>query len=166
MNNNFTELTQSYLGICNILEHKIELIKKDSIFANDIIKCQFTINDLIIQLQNIKFKIDTIVFETENETEDNNQPSETDKFVDKTIKDMLPVIMLHMLKNDPNSIINKPTTQFSEQPITQPIAKEKNNTTLNADTISKMLSLANTLMNLPNTPILNETVSNSIDDVD
>lgn len=169
MNNDFTELTQSYLGISNLLEHKIELIKKDPVLANEVIKCQATINDLIIQFQNIKFKIETI----EPETEENNQPSETDKFINKTIQDMLPIIMLHMMNTDPNSILNKPTMQSDTQ--------TKNNTTLNANTISKMLSLATTLMNLPTTPTTttttsnitvitsemgSNTVSNSVDDVD
>jgi hypothetical protein len=73
--------------------------------------------------------------------------------------------MLHMMNTDPNSILNKPTMQSDTQ--------TKNNTTLNANTISKMLSLATTLMNLPTTPTTantsemgSNTVSNSVDDVD
>ena len=165
MNNDFTELTQSYLSICNILEPNIELIKKDPVFSNEIIKCQATINDLIIQIQNINFKIQTLQHDTENEHEheDINKPTETDKIVDKTIQDMLPLFMLHMMNNDPNSIINKPTENTTQTPTK----------TLPPETISKMLSLAKTLFNLPVTPTntsgssnVSNYVSNTVDDVD
>jgi hypothetical protein len=161
MNNDFTELTQSYLSICNILEPNIELIKKDPVFSNEIIKCQATINDLIIQIQNINFKIQTLQHDTENEHEheDINKPTETDKIVDKTIQDMLPLFMLHMMNNDPNSIINKPTENTTQT----------HTKTLPPETISKMLSLAKTLFNLPVTPTntsVSSNISNSVDDVD
>jgi hypothetical protein len=179
MNNDFTELTRSYLSICNTLETKIEVIKKDPLFSNEIINCQITINDLIIQLQNIEFKIQTLQDNLE-EDQETNKNKETDKIVDKTIYDMLPLFMLHMMNNDPNSILNKQTEnskQTSNQTSNQTNNQTNNQTdnkygipktksTLTPDKISKMLSLATTLMNLPVTGSNNVSNSNSVDDVD
>jgi len=173
MNNEFTELTQSYLSICNTFEPNIELIKKDPVLSNEIVKCQATINDLIIQLQNIKFKIQTLQDDIEiEEDQETNENNETDKIVDKTIYDMLPLFMLHMMNNDPNSILNKQTensNQTSKQTVNQTDNKyeiPKTKSTLTPDKISKMLSLATTLMNLPVTGSNNVSNSNSVDDVD
>ena len=85
---------------------------------------------------------------------------------------MLPLFMLHMMNNDPNSILNKQTensNQTSKQTVNQTDNKyeiPKTKSTLTPDKISKMLSLATTLMNLPVTGSNNVSNSNSVDDVD
>lgn len=139
LNNSLNEIVQNYLSICSNFEIKKKDIESDEILKNEIILLQVSMNDLVIQLQNINFKINTLphLESTLPESTNPNTDKKTDKntntnaLLDKTINDMLPLFMLALMNNDKDSLLNSNTfmnniketiNSFSNQYLSNPIS--------------------------------------------
>ena len=128
LNNSLNEIVQNYLSICSNFAIKQKDIESDEILKNEIILLHVSMNDLVIQLQNINFKINTLPHlentlpeltnpnTTISATATNpNTDKKTDKnkntnaLLDKTINDMLPLFMLALMNNDKDSLLNSNT---------------------------------------------------------
>ena len=132
MNNLFSDITKSYLDICSnmkLLDNNS--FDEDIFLENNINQVAASMNDLIINLQRLKFSIDGILdinIQSNNTLQqDNNinlkelntqiplQPvipeipnRDLNKLLNKTMKDMMPLFMMHLMANDKDSILNKP----------------------------------------------------------
>jgi len=133
LNNSLNEILQNYLSICSKFAMKKKYIDNDEILNNEITYLQISMNDLVIQLQNINFKIDNfkidclddetlqndvnskniLLSNTSNSTSNSNSNSnidlKTNRLLDKTINDLLPLFMLGLMNNDKDSILNNNT---------------------------------------------------------
>lgn len=104
----------------------LDEIFNDNILLNEIIQMKISMFDLSIQMQNIKFKLEQIndnsntTSITTNNTKENTLckdnksretelPPDTDKLINTTIQQMLPLMMLALMNNDANSILNSNT---------------------------------------------------------
>ena len=100
LNNSLNEIVQNYLSICSNFAIKKKDIESDELLKNEIILLQVSMNDLVIQLQNINFKINTIPH-PENPAEnissntDAKITTNTNALLDKTKSDgSLPMPMM------------------------------------------------------------------------
>ena len=119
MNKTFNEMTMAYLDVCSNL-HILDNVN-DDIIDNNVNKISACINDLLINLQLLKFNIENIqyneqlptsekphspVIENSDANANANANAKNEKLVNKTIKDLLPLFMTYMMSIDNNSIIN------------------------------------------------------------
>lgn len=128
MNKTFNEMTMAYLDVCSNL-HILDNIN-DDIIDNNINKISACINDLLINLQLLKFNIENIQFNEQLPTTEKKHSSSVEntishtnneKLVNKTIKDLLPLFMSYMMSIDNNSIINTLSTNTTPpEPIQTP----------------------------------------------
>jgi len=120
-NQTFSDITRDYLYVSHILhnnENISQLTDNKILDFNDIVDFECALNNLAVHIQNIKFKL----MATENRkseqvtqaipnknqlSKDQETALETDKMLNKTINEVLPLFMLHLMNNDPNSILNK-----------------------------------------------------------
>ena len=132
LNNSLNEIMQNYLSICSNFEIKKKDIESNEILKNEIILLHVSMNDLVIQLQNINFKLNTLphlenilpeatnpnittistataTATATNPNTDKNTDKNTNALLDKTINDMLPLFMLALMNNDKDSLLNSNT---------------------------------------------------------
>ena len=149
LNNSLNEILQNYLSICSKFAMKKKYIDNDEILNNEITYLQISMNDLVIQLQNINFKIDnfkidcldddtlqndvnntnTLTSNTSNSTPNSNIDLKTNKLLDKTINDLLPLFMLGLMNNDKDSILNNNTFMNSIKETIYSMSNQISNTT-------------------------------------
>jgi len=149
LNNSLNEILQNYLSICSKFAMKKKYIDNDEILNNEITYLQISMNDLVIQLQNINFKIDNfkidclddetlqndvnskniLLSNTSNSTSNSNSNSnidlKTNRLLDKTINDLLPLFMLGLMNNDKDSILNNNTFMNNIKNTMELIKKER-----------------------------------------
>lgn len=104
LNNSLNEIVKNYLYFSNKIAIKKKYIDDDEILNNEIKYLQISMFDLVIQLQNLNFKLDNI--DDESITSNSDIEFKTNKLLDKTINDMLPLFMLALMNNDKDSILN------------------------------------------------------------
>lgn len=99
LNNSFNELSQNYIAFCSNFAFKRSDINNDTVLVNELMTLEVSINDLAIQLQNINYKIAAI--------KSNSQPldNDTNKLIDKTMNEMMPLFFCALMNNDKNSIL-------------------------------------------------------------
>lgn len=116
LNNAFNELSQNYKELSNGLSLKKKEIKNDELLITELMILEISINELVIQLQNINIKIDALpasdivkVFHSGGiNSELNIKPldNDTNKLINKTMKEMMPLFLCALMNNDKNSILN------------------------------------------------------------
>ena len=129
-NKTFSEILLDYLTVSNTLHNNdtIASFKSQSIITSyDIIELEISLNTLAIHLQTIKAKLANTDEHDENYTKSINATNvadvadvadvaisvanassdqEIDSLVNKAIKDIMPLMMLHMMNNDKKSILH------------------------------------------------------------
>ena len=117
LNSLFVELTSNYLETSNLLIQHFNTsdtnydTHTNPLLDNNIMQVEASMNDLLINLQNLKFSLGSIIDKPiSNSCNVPPLTSEMDKLINKAIKDMMPMMMMHLMQIDPNSILNKPTT--------------------------------------------------------
>jgi len=118
LNKAFNEFSQNYIAFCSSFAFKKEDINSDALLVNELMMLEISINDLVIQLQNINVKIDAL----QSRDIDNEEPfhsgvgsaippldKNTNKLINKTMKEMMPVFLCALMNNDKNSILNNNT---------------------------------------------------------
>lgn len=124
LNSLFVELTSNYLETSNLLIQHFNTSDTNNdtnndthtnpLLDNNIMQVEASMNDLLINLQNLKFSLGSIIDKPiSNSCKVPPLTSEMDKLINKAIKDMMPMMMMHLMQIDPNSILNKPTTTNS-----------------------------------------------------
>ena len=128
-NNTFADITRDYLQITNQLYNNDTINKltdANILEFDDIVNLEMSLNTLHIHLQNIKFKLNLQPDSTDVKNNMNNATNQlsisneflndttqnllkTDKLLNKTINDMLPLFMMHLMNNDPESLLNSNT---------------------------------------------------------
>jgi hypothetical protein len=179
LNSSLNEILQNYLSICSKFAMKKKYIDNDEILNNEITYLQISMNDLVIQLQNINFKIDNFkidclddetlqnnvnsknillsntpnISNTSNSTSNSNSNIDlkTNRLLDKTINDLLPLFMLGLMNNDKDSILNNNTFM--------------NNIKETIYSMSNQISTTTPMQNTQNTQNINNYTS-CIDDLD
>jgi hypothetical protein len=121
LNKAFNEFSQNYIAFCSSFAYKKKDINNDPLLVNELIMLEISINDLVIQLQNINVKIDALQSRNiDNEepfyygglnTEQHIKPldNDTNKVINKTMKEMMPLFLCALMNNDKNSILNSNT---------------------------------------------------------
>jgi hypothetical protein len=123
-NKTFSEILLDYLAVSNALHNNdtIAKLKSQSVITSyDIIELEISLNTLAIQLQTIKDKLaNTDEHDDQKHTESikvtdtvdsvdtsiTSSDQEIDSLVNKAIKDIMPLMMLHMMNNDKKSILH------------------------------------------------------------
>jgi hypothetical protein len=134
LNSLFVELTSNYLETSNLLIQYFNIPNSNSnqnpdtnpiqILDNNIMQVEASINDLLINLQNLKFSLESVLDKpilnksgsglgsgSGSGSGSYNIPPlkpEMDKLINKAIKEMMPMMMVHLMRIDPDSILNKP----------------------------------------------------------
>jgi len=134
LTNTFNEIVQNYISINSKFTINIKKIENDEILSNEVMILQVSMNDLVLQLQNINYKIncmktadiantntdvlDTDVLDTDALDSDaldtdvldtDALDTNTDNLINKTLNDMLPLFMVSLMNNDSNSLLNSNT---------------------------------------------------------
>lgn len=130
MNNLFSDITKSYLDICSTMKLlSNDSFDQDIFLEHNINQVAASMNDLIIKLQSLKFSIDGVLdintLESQNTTENTKEyyqeqisqeqkpmipelpNKDFNKLLNKTMKDMMPLFMMHLMSHDKDSILNK-----------------------------------------------------------
>lgn len=107
LNKSFNEFSQNYIAFCSKFAFKRSDIKNNSVLINELMTLDVSINDLVIQLQNINFKIDAIQNQDEFDDGESDPPldKETNKLINKTMKEMMPLFFCALMNNDKKSIL-------------------------------------------------------------
>jgi hypothetical protein len=143
-NQTFSDITRDYLYVTNILHNNEQinrLTSNNTIEFNDIVDFECALNNLAVHIQNIKFKLmatenrklEQITQAIPNQNQQNQLSKEqdlalqTDKMLNKTINEVLPLFMLHLMNNDPNSILNKNPALASIKSTMEQIQSASNN---------------------------------------
>lgn len=132
LNSLFVELTSNYLETSNLLIQYFNIPNSNSnqnpdtnpiqILDNNIMQVEASINDLLINLQNLKFSLESVLDKpilnklvsgsgSGSGSGSYNVPPlkpEMDKLINKAIKEMMPMMMVHLMRIDPDSLLNKP----------------------------------------------------------
>lgn len=151
LNKAYNEFSQNYITFCSNFAFKRQDIMNDSILVNELMMFEVSINDLVIQLQNINFKLDMI----QNNLSQNNDTIppldiNTNKLIDKTMKEMMPLFFCALMNNDKNSILNNNT--FMQNVI---------------DTMSNMTTKSNSdILQSNNTNVNANNSEHNVEDVD
>lgn len=110
LNKSFNELSQNYIEFCSKFAFNKSDISNDAVLVNELMTIQASINDLVIQLQNMNYKIDMI------KHEDKPLDIETNNLINKTMKEMMPLFFCALMNNDKNSILKD--NKFMQSAIT------------------------------------------------
>ena len=125
-NKTFSEILLDYLTVSNALHNNDTIAKFKSQFiitSYDIIELEISLNTLAIHLQTIKDKLANTDEHDDNDenhkksikvtdtvdsvdTSITSSDQEIDSLVNKAIKDIMPLMMLHMMNNDKKSILH------------------------------------------------------------
>ena len=132
LNNSLNEIVQNYLSICSNFAIKQKDIESDEILKNEIILLHVSMNDLVIQLQNINFKINTLPH-LENTLPELTNPNTT---ISTTATN--PNTTISATATNPNTTISATATNPNTDKKTD---KNKNTNALLDKTINDMLPL-------------------------
>lgn len=104
LNQIFKNITKSY----NMLSSKMDIIiDKELLTYNNLINLEVSMNDLLININTILFTIDQSDIDNNIDTElENNK--EVDNLINKTLINMMPLLMLYFMIIDNKSILNNP----------------------------------------------------------
>ena len=96
LNKSFNEFSQNYIAFCSKFAFKRSDIKNNSVLINELMTLDVSINDLVIQLQNINFKIDAIQNQDEFDDGESDPPldKETNKLMNLIYKIQIKIILI------------------------------------------------------------------------
>ena len=136
----FNEIVQHYVPMCNKLVICEKYIQYDEILNNEIRILNASMNDLIIQFQNINFKLENLNITNSNLEKDNKQiitsiddtnQNKTNKLIDKTLNEMMPLFFVALMNNDTQSILHNNTFMNNFRDIISSLNIENTNTLQN-----------------------------------
>jgi hypothetical protein len=127
LNKNFNEFSKNYIDFCSNIAYKKKDVNNDILLSNELMLLEVSIHDLVVQLQNITIKIDAMQNNSIDSVSDNlcqtdgsylsssylpvlpDLDNDTNKLINKTMKDMMPLFFCSLMNNDKDSILNNNT---------------------------------------------------------
>lgn len=139
-NQTFSDIMRDFLYVTNILHNNEQinlLTSNNTVDFNDIVDFECALNNLAVHIQNIKFKLMAIEQRQSKQQQIQQQQTQlskeqelalqADKMLNKTINDLLPIFMLHLMNNDTNSLLNTNPAMASIKSTMENIQKASNN---------------------------------------